>query len=352
MRKMLLRVSFVIAVILGLAVLLPVRSASATPPRQDDKVAHGKYIVSIIGCADCHSPIDDKTGQTIPGKEFSGGRPFDLGPLGIVYTKNITQDKKTGLGDWTDDEIKTAITTGVSKDGLHLFPVMPYLFFNNMSDDDLDAVVAYLRTIKPIENQVERRQVVPPDQLPHLTRKSGITTPDPKDTPARAKYLMTALLTCSDCHTPVDPQTLQPVLEKYLAGGQPFEGPWGIVYGGNITPDQKTGIASWTDEDIRRLIRTGVRPDGRVTVVMPWQIYTNLSDDDLTALIYYLRNDVKPVEGVVPAAKLNEGFEKHVEIAPKQAPTDWTLLGAIGGVVILLGGGIFLVIRQRRSTAK
>ena len=348
MKKLLFAVSIGIALLLALAVA-PARIASAKPAAQDDQIAQGEYIASIAGCVGCHSPINLETFTPVPGKEFSGGEPFPLGPLGTVYSKNITQDKETGLGDWTDEEIKTAITTGVSKDGLHLFPAMPYLFFNNMADEDLDALVAYLRTIEPIENVVERRQILPPEALPKVERKTGIVAPAPSDTAARGRYLMTAILVCNDCHTPINPETGLPVMEKYLAGGQPFEGPWGTVYGGNITPDEETGIGSWTDADIERLLRTQVRPDGRVAVVMPATlIYTFLSDDDMKAVIYYLRNDVPAVNAVVPAAELNEGFERFVEIAPETPPVNIPLIaGIVLGVAVLVAGGAFLIMRQR-----
>ena len=348
MKKVFFAVSFGIALLLALAVA-PARIASAKPSAQDDQIEHGRYIASIAGCVGCHSPINLETFTPVPGKEFSGGEPFPLGPLGTAYSKNLTSDKATGLGDWTDDEIKTAITTGVSKDGLHLFPIMPYVTFSNMADEDLDALVAYLRTIEPIENSVERRQILPPEALPHIERKSGIVAPAPTDTAARGRYLMTSILVCNDCHTPVNPETGAPVMEKYFAGGQPFEGPWGIVYGGNITPDQETGIGSWTDADIERLLRTQVRPDGRVAVVMPaLLIYTNLSDDDMKAVIYYLKNDVPPINGVVPAADLNEGFENYVEIAPETPPVNIPLIaGIVLGVAVLVAGGAFLIMRQR-----
>jgi mono/diheme cytochrome c family protein len=365
MKKLFLAASMLVALLFALG-LVTAKPASARTRQQDDKIAHGKYVAGIAGCVGCHTVIDRQTFTPTPGKEFAGGEEFDLGPLGKVYSKNLTSDKKTGLGDWTDDEIKTAITTGVSKDGLHLFPIMPYVTFSNMSDEDVDDLVAYLRTIPPIENQVERRQILPPEALPKITRKSGIVAPDSTDTAARGRYLFSAILVCNDCHTPVNPETQQPVMEKYLAGGQPFEGPWGTVYGGNITPDEKTGIGTWTDADIERVLRTGVRPNGRVAVVMPFFIYQNLDSDDMKAVTNYLKNDVKPVDNVVPAAKLNEGFERFVTLGPEPGSVEWfqaqvqeivtrfviIVIGIVALVVILLVGGVFLLVRNRRSKAQ
>src|SRR6185436_15941498 len=116
----------------------------------------GEYLTSVIGCSDCHSPIDPKTFQPVEEMRWAGGQVFPLDPTGalVVVSKNLTSDKATGIGDWTDEEIKTAITTGIARDGLHLFPIMPYGYFNNMADADLDAIVAYLRTIPPINNSI------------------------------------------------------------------------------------------------------------------------------------------------------------------------------------------------------
>lgn len=317
MRKFLWPIGAIGVVLLALTVFgaRPAGAQTGTPEQPTatgtpdaEKVKRGKYLVDIVGCSDCHSPVDPNTFQPVEAMRWSGGQAFDLGPAGTVYSRNITSDVETGIGSWSNEQVKLAITQGVDAKGQRLYPVMPYMYFNNMSDDDLDAIVAYVRTIPPIKNKVPDNKLLPGTAYPPVpARKPGITAPDPKDTAARGKYLMTSLLTCGDCHTPVDPKTGAPDLSLYFAGGQPFEGPWGVVYGGNITPDQKTGIASWTDDDIRKLIQAGVRSDGRVAVVMP-RVYANLTDDDLNAVINYLRNDVKPVEREVPKADLKPGF--------------------------------------------
>jgi mono/diheme cytochrome c family protein len=328
MRKFLWPIGVLSAVLLALSVI-GARSAGAqtgTPAEptaagtpDPEMVKKGKYLVDIVGCSDCHTPLDPKTFLPVEAMRWAGGQSFDLGPAGTVYSRNLTSDPETGIGSWSDEQIKLAITQGVDAKGQRLYPVMPYLYFDNMADDDLDAIVAYLRTIPPIKNKVPDNKLLPGTQYPPVpARKPGIVAPDPKDTAARGQYLLTALLTCGDCHTPIDPKTGAPDMTKYFAGGQPFEGPWGVIYGGNITPDQKTGIASWTDDDIRKLIQAGVRPDGRVAVLMP-RVYANLTDDDLNATIHYLRNDVKPVESAVPKAALNPGF---IINAPTEAATE------------------------------
>jgi mono/diheme cytochrome c family protein len=225
---------------------------------------------------------------------------------------------------------------------------MPYRFFNSLSDSDADAIVAYLRTLAPISNKVPRTQILPVEQLPPLPRKTGIVAPAPADTAARGKYLMTALIACTDCHTPVDPATGQPVEGKYLAGGQPFEGPWGIVYGGNLTPDKETGLGNWSDADIARVLHQGIRPNRRVVVLMPWEIFQPLTDEDTKAIIYYLRNDVPAVHNEVPAAKLNEGFEHFAPAEKVGLGGPWNIILAVVGVLIIVGG-LALVLRRRSS---
>ena len=387
MGKWLWSIGAVSVVLLGLSLVSarPAGAQTGTPtapsPTQDpDKVKRGKYLTDIIGCSDCHTPVDPNTLQPIESKRWSGGQAFALDPAGaqVVYSKNLTADPDTGIGSWSDEQIKLAITQGIDKDGKRLYPVMPYQTFNNMSDNDLDAIVAYLRTIPAIKNQVTPDHLLPDTQYPPVQpHKPDNVAPDPKNTAARGVYLMTALLTCGDCHTPIDPQTGAPDTTKYLAGGQPFEGPWGVVYGGNITPDQKTGIASWNDDDIRKLIQAGVRQDGRVAIVMP-RVYANLTDDDLTAMIHYLRNNVKPVENEVPKADLKPNYvmtaptdtagqspahagsqaaTQALVAAPTTGPTSAAGSGGSGGsttlvivaviAVLAVGGGLVLMTRNK-----
>jgi len=339
--------------------------AGARPLYQSpDPVAQGKYLSIIGGCVECHTPypadfdpasltsldvLYSLAGGADKTRLFAGGQPFDLGPLGVVFSKNLTPDLETGLGNWTDEEIKTAFQTGVSKDGLHLFPLMPFHYLNSMADSDASAIVAYLRTLAPVVNQVPRPQLLPSEALPQLPRQTGVVAPDPKDTAARGRYLLTSVIACGDCHTPADPQTGAPIMEKYFAGGQPFEGPWGIVYGGNITPDKTTGIGSWSDADIKRLIKTGVRPDGRQVVLMPWQLFASLTDDDLNAVVNYLRS-VPAVSREVPKAALTPGFEKFTEL-PKQG-LDTTSLLLIGGGAVVVVAAAFLILRRRGAPAQ
>jgi mono/diheme cytochrome c family protein len=347
MRKS-LSISVVLILIALLAVVL-VGPATASPPsQQSDPVEHGKYLATIAGCGGCHTPLGPN-GAPDASKAFSGGQEFDLGPLGKLLTPNLTSDKETGLGDWTDDEIKLAIRSGVRPDGGHMFPVMPYVTYSTMAEADLDAIVAFLRTLPPVTNSVPFKQLLPNEALPQVSIQTGIVAPDPADTAARGKYLLNSVIACTDCHTPVDEQTGAPIREKYFGGGQPYEGPWGIVYAGNITPDKETGIGNWSDDQIKRVFREGVRIDGRRVVLMSWQEFSVLTDDDLNAVVYYLRNDVPAVKNQVPANALNPEFVQYAEVntTPTGPSVAQIALMVIGALVVIVGVIVMIVMAQR-----
>jgi len=128
-------------------------------------------------------------------------------------------------------------------------------------------------------------------------------------------------------------------MEKHLAGRQPYEGPWGIVYGGNITPHDETGIGTWTDEEVKRALLAGVGKDGRRLILMPWYAYSALTPQDAEAVVHYLKNDLPGVENQIPAASLNPDFMVVLPAeefsAPAQSPltSPWALV--IAGVLVV-----------------
>ena len=347
-------------------------SAGASPNNQDDTLQQGKYIATIAGCTECHTPLkaeyQDPTKYTLEQlqtisfnaiaaldetKLLSGGRAFDLGPAGILFTRNLTPDKETGLGDWTDEQIKIAVKTGVSHDGKVLFPVMPYHVYNGMADADMEAVVAYLRSVNAVSNQVPE-STIPTDGFPTPPYTTGIVAPDASDKAARGGYLVNSVMGCTDCHTPVDPTSGAPVMDKYLAGRQPYEGPWGIVYGGNITPDNETGLGTWTDDEVKRALLTGVRKDGRRLILMPWFAYSSLTAEDADAVVYYLKNVLPAVNNQIPAASLNEGFEQMApeeqnQVSAGREAMSPLLIVVVGIGVILLVSLIVLILRWKSS---
>jgi len=293
-------------------------------------IAHGEYIAYISGCISCHTPpqeeyrdltaltLDQAITMSIAAEDtldienaaYSGGRIFDLGPAGIIFTANITPDEETGIGSWTDEEIETAIRIGVNPDGRRLFPLMPYRNYFNMAEDDMQALIAFLRSLEPVENEVPRIGPTGEGIAPELIAEDDalLEAPVAADDPvARGEYLVNTIMSCGDCHTPIDPTTGEPIFDQWLAGGQPWEGPWGIVYGGNITPHEETGIGTWTDEEIAIAIRAGIRPDGRRLILMPWQDYIVLTDEDTESIVAYLR-DIPAVDLEAPAPSIGEPF--------------------------------------------
>lgn len=363
------------ASILVLGLSLVMISVMATPARasvseQSALVEHGKYIATIAGCTDCHTNFSpeylvDPAKLTLPQiqtlaldaeeamdkkKFLAGGRLFDLGPGGKVYTANITQDVETGIGGWTDEQIKTAIRTGQRPSGRILVPVMPYRGFNSMADTDLEALVAYLRTIPAIKNKVPE-PTFSTEGMQALPFNQGINTPDASDKAARGEYLLKTITGCTDCHTPLDAATGAPMMDKYLAGGQPYVGPWGTVYGGNITPDVQTGIGSWSEQEIKVAFLTGVNKQGRRLILMPWFAYSALSNDDADALAYYLKNKLPAVRNEVPAAALDKNFNVTVPKSDTGAvsPVVYVELGVL--LVVAIAVIILLLTRRKKQTS-
>lgn len=370
MRKfLLLQFSFCFAFIAIIVLAQPAHAAVHL--QESDPVSRGKYLATIAGCTSCHTP-DQPEYQDLKKLTFeqiqviafdgnkaineemllAGGRVFDLGPAGIVYSRNLTPDKETGIGAWTDEQIKLAVKTGVSADGTVLYPVMPYHVFNGMADADLDAIVAYLRSVPAVKNEVPK-DTVKVDGLSPLPYQTDIVAPDASDPSARGAYLINHVMACTDCHTPIDANTGAPQMDKYLAGQQPYEGPWGIVYGGNITPDKETGLGTWTDQELKRALLSGVSKDGRRLILMPWYAFSALTPEDADAVVYYLKNDLPAVHNEVPAASLNPDFKvimPQQESAPTQTgiKLNSPIILVVAGVIIMavVGLGMFLLRRK------
>lgn len=294
-------------------------------------VERGEYLTQIGRCVGCHTPYQPQyTGDEVSTENLqtlafyerdaldmdrllSGGRTFDLGPGGLVVSSNLTPDE-TGLGDWTDAEIESALRYGVTPTGEQLHPLMPYTTYYNMADRDIDAIIAYLRSVPAIERDLPDNDLaIAPMHLPEQDR---IAPTDPDDTAAHGVYLMEAVLGCAGCHTPLDQETGEPVHAKKLGGGHPYEGPWGIVYGSNITPHETTGISNWDDAEIIRALTEGILPNGRRLVFMSWQEYALLTPADREALVYHLQHGVSPVDNAVPDAALKPDFERYVNVSP------------------------------------
>jgi mono/diheme cytochrome c family protein len=276
-------------------------------------VARGEYLsLHVAACIDCHSHRDftKYSGPVIPGTEGGGGQKFDhsifIGIPGTIYSMNITPDSATGIGTWSDAEIIRAITQGINKKGDTLFPLMPYANFNRMTKSDLLSIVAYLRTLKPINNKVPERQLMIPISMaypgPALQKSiDGNVMPSESDSVKYGGYLFT-MAGCSDCHTPFAKG--QPDFSRAFAGGNEFTLPTFKVNSANITPDSATGIGSWTETAFlgkflpyRDEKGYNFAP-GKMNTIMPVVEFAGMTDGDLKSIYAYLRT-VKPVKNKV-----------------------------------------------------
>jgi mono/diheme cytochrome c family protein len=278
------------------------------------RIERGKYLANnVTMCVDCHSKRDYSLfgAPMVPGTAGQGGELFGraLGFPGNYYAPNITP---YGIGQWTDGELLRAITTGVSKDGHALFPIMPYPNFGQLAKEDIYSIIAYVRSLEPIKNDVPKSESDFPvnfiiNTIPHEPTFSSI--PPKAELIAYGKYMFTAV-GCNECHTPQEQG--QPIEGKYLAGGFEFPFPDGtVVRSLNITPHKETGIGTWTEQQFvacfKQYSDSTYTPhpvqNGDFKTVMPWLFYTHMKQEDLKAIFAYLQS-VPPVENKV------EKFEK------------------------------------------
>ncbi len=278
-------------------VLLLVAAVEVVHADAQTAVERGKYLTEVLGtCGNCHTPKGPGA-VDLPGKHLAGGRRFEA-PYGLTFGRNLTPDKETGLGNWTDGDIVRAIREGKGKDGKTLGPPMSFYLYRNISDNDIAAIVAYLRTVPPVRNEVPASQYKIPPPPAYGPPVSAVPDPPKNDPIKYGEYLSGPISHCAHCHTPPGPGG-RPDMTKFFAGGFPFTEADGTVYSSNLTPDGDSGIGKWTDEQLARAIY-GVRPDGRaLRFPMPWPYYAGkIQDEDMRAIIAYLRS-LKPIANKV-----------------------------------------------------
>jgi mono/diheme cytochrome c family protein len=267
-------------------------------PTSAEAIERGRYLATHVAvCMDCHSTRNWRyfSGPITPGTLGKGGEIFDesTGLPGLVIAKNITP---SALGDWSDGELFRAITGGLQNDGDALFPVMPYDAYRTMDEGDLLAIMAYLRTLAPIENDVPDHRLDFPLNLivNAIPREAELRTIDREDPVAYGEYL-SKIGGCTWCHSPIN-ATQQAIPEQLLAGGHEF--PMGdyVVRASNISPDPETGIGNWTLAQFIARFRVyqgeagrslPLAEDGRNSL-MPWTMYADMRDEDLAAIYAFL----------------------------------------------------------------
>ena len=270
---------------LGRVLIAGVMLASTVAAQAESRLERGRYLMqSIVACGNCHTPQGPN--GPLPGMELAGGLKMEDKPF-TAYASNITPDKETGIGKWTDAQIIAAIRDGVRPDGSIIGPPMPIGLYKGLSDNDAKAIVAYLRSVKPVKNKVAKsdyRIPLPPSYGPPASKVADVS---PKDKLAYGKYLAGPAGHCIECHSPPGANGAPDIENRLGAGGFSFFGPWGTSVSTNITP---TGLARYSDADLKKVITTGVRPDGsKLKPPMGTAYYAKMRAADLDAMVAYLR---------------------------------------------------------------
>jgi len=281
-------------------VLLPrdIPVADITLPTSAAEIERGRYLANHVAvCMDCHSKRnwDYFAGPIIDGTLGGGGEIFDhdTGLPGVIISKNITP---YALGDWSDGEVHRAVTGGLQADGDALFPLMPYDGYRVMEESDVLAIIAYMRTLESIANDVPDHALDFPlnlivNSIPMAAEPRTINRDDPVE---YGDYLA-KVAGCTWCHTPID-ATQQSMYEQSLAGGHEFYMPSGVVRATNISSDKDTGIGNWTQQQFIARFRQYQGEAGQTIALdesgnnslMPWTMYADMTDADLAAIYAYL----------------------------------------------------------------
>lgn len=291
------------------------RSFERTPAR----LRRGKYLVeAVLACNHCHTPLDwTKHDPPIPsGMELAG---VDLGTdnVGHLVIPNLTPDPETGAGKWTDDMLARAIREGIGHDGRALYSLMPYRLFRLLSDEDVASVVVYLRSLPPARNPLPKTQLNSSVQNTTQNKPRPITEPvlaPDLSTPVKRGAYLVSIIGCAECHTPEDEKG-DSIASMRFGGGLIFAGPWGKVASANLTPDA-SGIPYYNQALFIRALRTGYVGAREINPVMPWWIFRNMTDEDLTAIFAYLKT-LKPVSHRVDNS-----------VPPTRCPLDGAMHGA------------------------
>jgi mono/diheme cytochrome c family protein len=282
-----------VSALLLLSSLFLVAARANAQTDNKDLIAKGQYIFALAGGCTCH---------TVPkGTHHVGARAFPI-PFGTVYSTNITQDKETGLGGWSERQIHDAMVKGIRPNGERLIPAMPYEAYSGMAEEDLKALIAYLRTLKPVRKENLRppahvrffRPLVTPIWLKLFGRFYDPPARAPSSGIERGRYLVDHVSLCGDCHTPrnsigVANQSL------YMAGANKKTGPLGEAVA-NITPDKATGIGEWKRDDIAELLKSGTKPDLDNVQGLMYEViqgaphgFKDMTKEDALAIADYLK---------------------------------------------------------------
>lgn len=276
-------------IVLGFALALLM-----SPAFGETLVERGAYLVnSVMVCHNCHTPRGPN-GLDLSRALSGGPQTFDEPDYKVVGS-NITPDKETGIGSWSDAELKKFLVTGIKPNGVKAAPIMPYEFYTVLTARDLDALVAYLRSVPPVRREMpapEYRKASKPE-TPTYSGKQ-MTDTDMSDKLSRGRYLL-SISHCLECHTPEGPSAVHDFVASTGKGGRPFKGPWGESQSANITSHPTAGLGQWSDDEIKRAITQGVARDGRkLKPPMAYAAYATMTAQDLDAIVAFVRTIPPP----------------------------------------------------------
>jgi len=304
---------FVVAGVAGATAYIALATPNARPAKDiqvastPGRVERGRYLFHhVADCAGCHSPRDPSKFAMISDLATTGAGfvfPEELGFPGKIVAPNITPDPETGIGQWTDGEKIRAIREGISRDGRPLFGFMPFRQFAKMSDEDIHSLVAYLNSLPPVRNALPKTVLnFPVSILARFEPEPFLHAPRPPSRQDRVRYgeHLAGVAGCMECHTELKNGKPLPGME--FAGGHEFAVRQFVVRSANLTPDDETGIGTWSEERFVRKFRdyraltyaTSPRSVQANFTVMPWYGFAHMEEDDLRAIYAYLRS-LKPV---------------------------------------------------------
>lgn len=292
---------------------VPVELANA------DLLTRGRYLTRAADCEACHTVKG--------GKPFAGGRAFAL-PFGTLYTPNITPDKETGIGEWTDADLIRAVHQGVARDGTRLYPAFPYASYTMLTDADVLAIKAYLFSLPAVRQEnLPNTFKFPYNQRWLMFFWATLFNSNERFRPVdgqspewnRGAYLVEAAAHCSECHTPRTP--FQSLNNRLKFSGGVAEG-WNAY---NITSDKGTGIGNWTPEELASYLSSG-HALGRGTAGGPMAEAVDLSlqymtPTDIAAMVSYLMS--------VPAVK-SDNIPDRLAVAASPLHSNGPLGNPIG----------------------
>ena len=285
---------------------------------KEDIVKRGEYLAHAADCMVCHS--------TRGGKDYAGGLAFKL-PFGELYSTNITPDKETGIGNYSDRDFLNAVQHGTRRDGAPLYPAMPYTSYSYLTDDDALAIKAYLFSLAPVRSAPPQNTLAFPfNQRWAMVFWSTLFNRNVRFEPNsqqsaewnRGAYLAEALAHCGECHTP---RNLAFALDNRKKFAGAITAGWRAF---NITSDKTTGLGDWRDEDLVSYLSTG-HAIGHGTASGPMgeavdESFSQLAPEDIKALVTYLRTVPAIASPDLPATRAPPASPSHKIMAGTPDP--------------------------------